>query len=106
MHDFDNNSMLDGLEILQAISHILPMTEVEESVDLTQKNTVEASTGNKIALSSGGIPVENQKSLLELELKRAEMIKQRQEDFDYYTGKIYRKKSYFFSFSSAVICLN
>lgn len=98
MHDFDNNSMLDGLEILQAISHILPMTEVEESVDLTQKNTVEASTGNKIALSSGRIPVENQKSLLELELKRAEMIKQRQEDFDYYTGKIYRKKSSFLVF--------
>ncbi len=105
MHDFDNNSMLDGLEILQAISHILPVTEVEDSVDLTQKNTEEASTGNKIALSSGGIPVENQKSLLELELKRAELIKQRQEDFDYYTGKIWKTFSLFCILSS-VICLN
>lgn len=24
MHDFDQNSLLDGLEILQAISHIMP----------------------------------------------------------------------------------
>ncbi|CAG7825372.1 unnamed protein product, partial [Allacma fusca] len=32
-HDFDNNSMLDGLEILQAIQHILPMTDME--TDLT-----------------------------------------------------------------------
>ncbi len=24
MHDFDNNSFLDGLEILQAISHVMP----------------------------------------------------------------------------------
>jgi len=35
MHDFDNNSMLDGLEILQAISHIMP-EEGQEDIDLTK----------------------------------------------------------------------
>ncbi|CAL8111398.1 unnamed protein product [Orchesella dallaii] len=89
MHDFDNNSMLDGLEILQAISHILPMTDVDETVDVTQ-NDVEGSTGEKVATSSstGGIPVENPKSRLEAEIKRAELIQQRQEDFDYYIDLI------------------
>ncbi|ODM92099.1 Multiple coagulation factor deficiency protein 2 [Orchesella cincta] len=89
MHDFDNNSMLDGLEILQAISHILPVTDVDESVDLSEKN-MEGSAGEKVASPSltGGIPVENPKSRVEAEIKRAELLQQRQEDFDYYIDLI------------------
>src|SRR5690349_241061 len=58
MHDFDNNSKLDGLEIFQAISHIIPMVEVpSEPADASNPEEV---------------------------LKRAEMVKQREEDFSYY----------------------
>lgn len=94
IHDFDNNSMLDGLEILQAISHILPMTEVDddESVDLTDKNPEDSTAQNKMSLaysspSSGtGIPAENQKLRLDAEVKKASLLKQREEDFHYYIG--------------------
>ena len=30
MHDFDNNTKLDGLEILKALTHLLPYDSVED----------------------------------------------------------------------------
>jgi len=30
MHDFDNNTKLDGLEILKALTHLLPYDSVDE----------------------------------------------------------------------------
>jgi len=30
MHDFDNNTKLDGLEILKALTHLLPYEEDEQ----------------------------------------------------------------------------
>jgi len=69
MHDFDNNSMLDGLEILQAISHVLPMPDEEhETLDLTTPRN-----GEKYQHQNP------HKKLTPEELK-----KQMDEDFNYY----------------------
>jgi len=39
MHDFDNNTKLDGLEILKALTHLLPYEEDQESkVDVRGKS--------------------------------------------------------------------
>jgi hypothetical protein len=42
LHDFDNNTMLDGLEIFKALTHLLPYEEQDEvkQVD-TRGKTVE-----------------------------------------------------------------
>ena len=32
MHDFDNNTKLDGLEIFKALTHLLPYEEDEDKV--------------------------------------------------------------------------
>lgn len=40
LHDFDNNTMLDGLEIYKALTHILPFESIQEEglkVDPTGK---------------------------------------------------------------------
>jgi len=40
MHDFDNNTKLDGLEILKALTHLLPYEEDEQNkVDVRGKST-------------------------------------------------------------------
>jgi len=39
MHDFDNNTKLDGLEILKALTHLLPYEEDEQNkVDVRGKS--------------------------------------------------------------------
>ena len=39
MHDFDNNTKLDGLEILKALTHLLPYEEDEDNkVDVRGKS--------------------------------------------------------------------
>lgn len=41
MHDFDNNTKLDGLEILKALTHLLPYDEDEDEekkVDMRGKS--------------------------------------------------------------------
>jgi len=39
MHDFDNNTKLDGLEIFKALTHLLPYEEEEEkTVDVRGKS--------------------------------------------------------------------
>lgn len=68
MHDFDNNSLLDGLEILQAISHIMP--DDGDGVDLGK--------------GSAAINAENQKRMTTEE----ERQKQTDDDFNYYIGKL------------------
>jgi len=80
MHDYDNNSMLDGLEILQAISHILPMTEMdgEEAAATIDLTSPRSHTHNSHSTSENAIP---------RKLTKEEAIQQRQEDFDYYIGK-------------------
>ncbi|XP_021945696.1 multiple coagulation factor deficiency protein 2 homolog isoform X2 [Folsomia candida] len=70
MHDFDNNSLLDGLEILQAISHIMP--DDGDGVDLGK--------------GSAAINAENQKRMTTEE----ERQKQTDDDFNYYIELIDR----------------
>jgi len=75
-HDFDNNSKLDGLEILQAISHILPMTEVTggaEGATSDGSHSHSASASHQTQLTEG---------------QKEEMRKQREEDFNYYVDLI------------------
>jgi len=39
MHDFDNNSMLDGLEIFKALTHLLPYEDDDDKkVDVRGKS--------------------------------------------------------------------
>jgi len=82
MHDFDNNSQLDGLEILQAISHVLPMTDVE--TDFTKKAGGASAVVDADNSESSFIPL----SLAEIESKRAELKKQKEDDFNYYIDLI------------------
>jgi hypothetical protein len=79
MHDYDNNSMLDGLEILQAISHILPMTELGDGEEVP--STIDLTSSPPPRNSQTDDHPTNRK------LTKQEAIQQRQEDFDYYVGK-------------------
>jgi len=72
MHDFDNNSHLDGLEILQAISHILPMTSTETDITKNHQDHV--------------VPL----SIPEMESTKEELNRQKQDDFNYYIDLIDR----------------
>jgi len=48
MHDFDNNTKLDGLEILKALTHILPYQEDEgEKIDVRGKSADEIAKERK-----------------------------------------------------------
>ena len=38
MHDFDNNTKLDGLEIFKALTHLLPYEDEETKVDVRGKS--------------------------------------------------------------------
>ena len=42
LHDFDNNTMLDGLEIFKALTHLMPyedMDPIGDQVDVTGKSS-------------------------------------------------------------------
>ena len=50
MHDFDNNTKLDGLEILKALTHLLPYDEDEDEerkVDVRGKSVDEVAREKK-----------------------------------------------------------
>jgi hypothetical protein len=81
MHDYDNNSMLDGLEILQAISHVLPMTELGDGEEVPSTIDLTSSPPSPPRNSQPDDHPTNRK------LTKQEAIQQRQEDFDYYVGK-------------------
>jgi len=50
MHDFDNNTQLDGLEILQALMHVLPIDETESEDFHSQNHAVNYQSHKRPAL--------------------------------------------------------
>ena len=68
MHDLNNDTMLDGLEILSALTHMLPFDELY------------AKTGNK--------EDETEQQFKSAEELKAAADKKRDEAMDYYTSKM------------------
>ena len=72
LHDFDNNTMLDGLEIFKALTHLVPF----DGEGKDKKNPTEAEKEEQLKYYTG----QDKKNPTEAE---------KEEQLKYYTGLLY-----------------
>lgn len=80
MHDFDNNSQLDGLEILQALTHVLPISDEQEPNTHSHSHSHSSSRNSKKEKSGFAINYEDKNNRPVIS----------EENLNYYIGMLFK----------------